>query len=294
MIEQRDNHFTFSKGWLLWLALAAVACLPPLDITPFGALLVAATLVSAWIFVNVSPKRLICTTLIGVLEVFFREIGARNQFKVPPQNVPCIFVCAPHSNQFLDPFVVMNAVGRMDLCFLAAAKSMRLRFVGLLARLIESIPVERAEDVSVAGAGLVWISPEDRVTVLGRGTRFTAQVKPNDSIVVSGCGGALVVASVVSDEQLLLKKPAPLEEALEQVRACTRAAWRHGGMAACAWRAPSHACTARASAAERRSSSRRASRAPLPRWPPAAAVAPPRRRRWPGRRRGLSARRSGR
>ena len=154
LVSDREN-FTFRAGWLLWLALASVACLPPIGITPFGALGVAALLVSAWIITNISPKRLICTILIGVLEIFFREMGARNQYKVPPQNVPCIIVCAPHANQFLDPLVVMNAVGRMDLCFLAAAKSMRLRFVGLLARLVQSIPVERSEDVAFEGAGLL-------------------------------------------------------------------------------------------------------------------------------------------
>ena len=43
------------------------------------------------------------------------------------------------SPQFLDPFVVMYAVGRLDLCFLTAAKSMRQRLVGFFTRLVESI-----------------------------------------------------------------------------------------------------------------------------------------------------------
>jgi glycerol-3-phosphate O-acyltransferase/dihydroxyacetone phosphate acyltransferase len=204
----RGDHFAFRNGIVLWLALAAVACLPAF-IPAFAALLVAAILVAFWIFANISPKRLICTFLIAVLQIFFREMGARNQFKVPPQNVPCIFVIAPHANQFLDPFVVMHAVGRMDLCFLAAAKSMRLKLVGLLARLIESIPVERGGDLAFKGAGLVWISPEDPKTVIGRGTKFTTQLKARDDIYI-GKLGPLRVASVFSDESLSLKDSAKL------------------------------------------------------------------------------------
>ena len=115
----------FHHLWLLWLSVAAAVCLPPVSDSPFLGLAVASVLVVLWIGVNVTPKRVCSWIIMSVLEIFFREIGVRNQFKVPPQNVPCLFVCAPHSNQFLDPFVVMYATGRLDLCFLTAAKSMR-------------------------------------------------------------------------------------------------------------------------------------------------------------------------
>ena len=151
---------------------------------------------------------MVSTLFIAVLEVFFREIGARNQFKVPPKNIPAIFVCAPHANQFLDPFVVMGAVGRLDLCFLAAAKSMRLRLVGLFARLMESIPVERADDVAFQGTGKIWISRDDLVSVVGRGTRFMEQVKPGDSLKLASRNRPLNVMCVDSDERLTLKHPA--------------------------------------------------------------------------------------
>ena len=208
MLVQRDS-FTFRRGFLLWMAAGAVACLPTIGLTPFMSLFVGSLLVAAWIISNIRPKRLITSIFISVLEIFFREMGARNQYKVPPENVPAIFVCAPHANQFLDPFVVMNAVGRHDLCYLAAAKSVRLRFVGLMARVLDSIPVERAEDVAFKGQGTVWISPEDGVTVLGRGTAFSKQLSRGDSINVEGYG-VLSVKEVCSDEQLTLKKPAVL------------------------------------------------------------------------------------
>jgi 1-acyl-sn-glycerol-3-phosphate acyltransferase len=73
----------------------------------------------------VTPKRAVCSLFMAILEIFFREIGVRNQFKVPAQNVPCLFVCAPHHNQFLDPFVVMYATGRLDMCFLFVCEDRR-------------------------------------------------------------------------------------------------------------------------------------------------------------------------
>lgn len=200
----RNDFFFFRCTYLLWLALTVVTCLPAF-VPPFVALMVAALLVFVWIFVNISPKRLICTFLISVLQIFFREMVARNQFKVPPQNVPCIFVIAPHANQFIDPFVVMHAVGRMDLCYLTAAKSIRQRFVGLLARLIESIPVERSHDLAFNGTGEVWLSPEDRCTVIGRGTCFTKELKPRDEIYI-GPHGPFRVVAVRSDDTLTIKE----------------------------------------------------------------------------------------
>lgn len=228
---------TYRSGWLLWLAVAAVSCLPPLGFTAFGSLGVAALLTGVWVLLNISPKLLFNSSAFLALEVFFREIVARNQFKVrartvphgpsrtgrpapvlprptqpcapaaapqvPAEGTPTLFVCAPHSNQFLDPFVVMYGVGRVDLSYLAAAATVRKRIIGGLARLMESIPVERPQDLAFTGAGTVWLSPEDRLTVLGRGTSFREQVRPGDFVSFGGVSSA--VARVTSDESLVLK-----------------------------------------------------------------------------------------
>ena len=126
--------------------------------------------------------------------------------QVPPNGSPCIFVCAPHANQFLDPFVVQYAVGRTDLAYLAAAKSMRRRFVGAMARVMQSIPVERPQDLAFKGAGEVWLSPEDGATLLGRGSRFRSQLKAGDSISFGAVSAT--IAAVASDESLTLKRSA--------------------------------------------------------------------------------------
>ena len=192
--------------WLLWSAFAVVACLPPVSVPPLAALGLSAALVVCWVLINVSGKQLFVSLMFGILDVFFREFVARNQFKVPPEGTPVLFVCAPHANQFLDPFVVMCGVGRSDVAFLTAANSMRKRFVGALARLLQSIPVERGQDLAFNGAGTVWLSPEDGVTLLGRGTRFTEQLRAKDTVQWRGVTAA--VEAVLSDEKLRLGEAA--------------------------------------------------------------------------------------
>ena len=142
----------FHHLWLLWLAAGVAVCLPPVFESPFLGFLLSVLIILLWICTNVSPKRILGWFFMSVIEIFFREIGVRNQFKVPPQNVPCLFVCAPHSNLFLDALVVMHAVGLLDLCFLTAAKSMRKRILGTLMRINEAIPVERSADLAFSVA----------------------------------------------------------------------------------------------------------------------------------------------
>ena len=192
-------------GWLLWLALAAAACLPPLDVKPILALMVSCVFMAMWLAFNVSLKTMVQSAIFMALDVFFREMGARNQYKVPPEGSPVIFVCAPHHNQFIDPFVVARCCGRTDTAFLTAAKTMRLRILGCLARNLGSIPVERPQDVARRGEGRVWISPEDGVSVQGRRTSFTTQAREGDSLAIGSASAT--IAEVVSDESLRLAKP---------------------------------------------------------------------------------------
>ena len=195
----------YRNTWMLWIALALVACLPPLDVPPLVALSLSCAVVGWWTLINVELRTLFVTLMFSILDVFFREIGARNQYKVPQEGAPVLFVCAPHANQFLDPFVVMYGTGRSDVAFLAAAKSLRKRLVGGLARLLKSIPVERAQDLAFKGAGAVWLSPEDGVSLSGRGTRFLEQLHPSDSVSWGGATGR--VETVDSDERCTLRAP---------------------------------------------------------------------------------------
>ena len=137
--------------WLLWLAAAVAACLPPLSVPPLAAFGLSASLVFCWVCLNVSAKQMFLTVMFGILDIFFREFVARNRFKVPPEGTPVIFICAPHANQFLDPFVVMMALGRQDIHFLTAAASMRKWYVRFVGETFGAIPVERPQDARRPG-----------------------------------------------------------------------------------------------------------------------------------------------
>lgn len=77
----------------------------------------------------------------------------RGCYNVPPRGVPTILVCAPHANQFIDPTMVMIATRKLygkhrarQACFVTAASSFKMKFVGLFARSMGSIPVPRVQD----------------------------------------------------------------------------------------------------------------------------------------------------
>jgi 1-acyl-sn-glycerol-3-phosphate acyltransferase len=46
-----------------------------------------------------------------VLNVFFREIKVRGYHNIPKDG-PVLFAVAPHSNQFVDPLLLINTCGR--------------------------------------------------------------------------------------------------------------------------------------------------------------------------------------
>ena len=146
-----DGRDRFRYGWLLWLAIASAACLPPIGVSNLQAICVGGLFVVAWMAYNISLKSLVCSCIYLALEVFFREIGSRNTYKVPPEGSPVLFVCAPHANQFLDPFVVMMALGRQDIHFLTAAASMRKWYVRFVGETFGAIPVERPQDARRPG-----------------------------------------------------------------------------------------------------------------------------------------------
>eukprot|EP00466_Bigelowiella_natans_P007488 jgi/Bigna1/92027/estExt_fgenesh1_pg.C_1870004 len=70
-----------------------------------------------------------------------------------------IFACAPHNNQFVDGLCVLKGIpARSDIGFLVAGSSMRRQVVGDLAKAINSIPVERPQDLAVKGEGKVILT----------------------------------------------------------------------------------------------------------------------------------------
>ncbi|KAI9313494.1 hypothetical protein BX666DRAFT_1864136 [Dichotomocladium elegans] len=142
-----------------------------------------------------------------MLEVFFREIRPRGAHKIPMTG-PVIFVAAPHANQFVDPLIVMRECHRR-VSFLIAAKSMKQKAIGFLARMIHAIPVVRPQDIATKGKGrIMLLNPKTHpLRLTGTDTEFTSQLQPNDAIVLPRNAGKLVVAEIISDTELDLKAP---------------------------------------------------------------------------------------
>ncbi|KAG9068741.1 hypothetical protein KI688_011024 [Linnemannia hyalina] len=141
-----------------------------------------------------------------LLDIFFREIQTRGAHKVPKQG-PVIFVAGPHANQFVDPIVLMRECGRR-ISFLAAKKSMDLKWIGLMGRSMNAIPVERPQDVAKVGSGTIKLGDRysDPLRVIGLGTKFTKELMVGDQIVLPKDIGASAVVEIISDTELIVKK----------------------------------------------------------------------------------------
>lgn len=160
-----------------------------------------------------------------IINLFFREIRPRGSHKIPNKG-PLIFVAAPHHNQFLDPVILMSEVRAAEsarrVSFLTAEKSMKRPFIGLIARVMQSISVTRATDDAKEGTGRIFLSAEesDPCILLGKNTKFTRELVPKKQILLSKQLGSITVevVEVVDDCRLKVKKPFPAKgiEALRE------------------------------------------------------------------------------
>lgn len=128
--------------------------------------------------------------------------------------------------QFLDLLLALQVyreTGRRP-AFLVAAKSMKRRVVGFLAKSLSSsthtlspvhrlradsisVPVARAADEAKAGTGKVTLALDDPCLVLGEGTKFLEELKPKMQIMLSKAVNSSVaeVTQVISNTQLVIK-----------------------------------------------------------------------------------------
>ena len=138
-----------------------------------------------------------------ILNVFFSRIevvGKQHLARVGEG--PVIFV-GNHANQFLDPAILI-ATAQRPVGFLTAAVSMKRFLIGAAARLCQSIPVMRAQDLARVGHGKITA---DGLRVHGEGTLFLSQVVLGESLKVPGQATTPSVAEIVSDSELVLKFP---------------------------------------------------------------------------------------
>lgn len=71
-----------------------------------------------------------------VTKIFFREVRTSGVNTVPTDG-PCIFIVAPHANQFIDPGMVLISNPRR-FCPLMAQSSFKMKIIGTAARLLHS------------------------------------------------------------------------------------------------------------------------------------------------------------
>ncbi|GME87472.1 unnamed protein product [Ambrosiozyma monospora] len=93
------------------------------------------------------------------------------------------------------------------ISFLIAEKSHKRKFIGLVSRSQMAIPVKRAQDNLKAMKGTIKMDPENELRILGNGTQFTKDCEVRGLLALPKSLGTGEIGEIVSDTELLLKKP---------------------------------------------------------------------------------------
>ena len=105
---------------------------------------------------------------------YFRNIHV-DHIENMPQEGPTI-LCCNHSNQFMDAMLLISHCPRpLSFCF--AASSFNKPIVGYLAKKINVIPVNRAEDLKMNGRGKISMLSD--IDIKGFGTKFISDANKN-------------------------------------------------------------------------------------------------------------------
>ncbi len=157
---------------------------------------------------------------IIVVSVFFREVKSRGSHFIPKDG-PVLFAIAPHHNQFVDPFVVLKSATR-PVSFLIAKASLRRSLVGMYANWMNSIGVERPQDITRNGEGQVMVRPQSfnvldtdaefpeilkdlstelRIKLFGFDTKFTL-LQLKGSIIIEK--NTFTIVEILSDTTVLV------------------------------------------------------------------------------------------
>jgi len=93
--------------------------------------------------------------LNSMLSIFFREIEVIGKDRLP-RHGPMIFTIN-HANQFVDAMVVLGTCGdeNFKISLLMAEKSFKRPVVGDIASALDVVPVKRAQDDAIRGAGTI-------------------------------------------------------------------------------------------------------------------------------------------
>ena len=201
-------------SWLLWTAVGSTATLSAYDWPALLSTFVGAVCCLIWILLNVSARVLVLNFLGGCCDVFFRQIIVVGAHKLNESKTPLLLAIAPHSNQFIDPLIVLKTFGR-PVGFLCARKSMRYTqslsdVVAFFARVLEAVPVERPQDLAVVGSGSVRMQcHSDHCVVRGIKSKFSEQAVVGGQLVLAEgpLKGAIAKVLSVGGDELLKTAP---------------------------------------------------------------------------------------
>jgi len=196
------------SGWLLWMAAGTTCTLTAYGWPPVFSVACGSFWTLVWICINLSTRMLICNFLNGCVDVFFRQVAVAGAHKLNFSDEPLLLAIAPHANQFIDPMIILKTFER-PVGFLCAAKSMRYTrgpsdVIAFFANGIDSVPVERPQDIAKIGKGFIEKvkRSDERVVVHGSVTTFLTSCRKGDSLMVTKgpCKGSLAkILEVVSD-----------------------------------------------------------------------------------------------
>lgn len=204
-----DRTLLGAGVWLLWVGIGLNASLASMGYPWIYGQSLQMIFFAAWGVFNIDISQVVRRSLYAVVEVFFKDFDVAGAAQVP--DGPAILACAPHSNQFLDGFCVMKAVGAREISFLTAAVTLRRKWVGWMARQFNGIAVERPQDLAKPGSGQISLVPGS-TTLNGTGTQFTKEGLLTKKAIITVTegpfkGAAAKVVEIMSDTELTLDKP---------------------------------------------------------------------------------------
>ena len=90
-------------------------------------------------------------------KIYFKTVYVIGQENIPAEGP--LIICGNHSNQFIDPMMIMNYCNR-EISFTMAATSFNKRVIGNIAKMLNVIPVNRPEDYKIKGKGKIRFNKE--------------------------------------------------------------------------------------------------------------------------------------
>ena len=152
------------------------------------------------------------------LKLFLRQITGnyfRNIHVDHVENMPLsgpTILCCNHSNQFMDAMILISQCPRpLSFCF--AASSFNKPIVGYLAKKINVIPVNRAEDLKINGKGKVIMSSD--IDIKGFGTKFISEVKKNKNFKL-GVHSLLLEKKYNDEENIKIRSDPKIFELIQK------------------------------------------------------------------------------